>query len=264
MTAIWTPSKELSTPKHPAFRRRVSEWCRMAAGAVSTCGGKVNTANGKVSTNANQTGGCGCSSAPQVCVQSFLFSGIGAACSKGYYVSSNMNLSYPIFAQMSTAQLPNNFPLQGIALPCSGTATATPIAASSSNTSPSLGVYYVGSGPGSLFPTTVDANNGFTPGTFNSSYGPAATLTVEYPSSSPFPQTIPSAVTVGGGPITSVRSPSTGLAVAVSSSSYAAWDETVPLSLGVPCSGLYYGFTGSVSDVSKHRPITAYGNLGTS
>ena len=60
MTAIWTPSKELWTPKHPAFRRRVSEWCRMAAGAVSTCGGKANTKNGKVSTNANQTGGCGC------------------------------------------------------------------------------------------------------------------------------------------------------------------------------------------------------------
>jgi hypothetical protein len=186
----------------------------------------------------------------QICVQSFLFSGIGDDCSSGGYVSSNMNLAYPIFAVMPTTSLPNYFPLQGLSLPCTGTPDAQPIAASSASSSPSLAVSFGGPGYVFLFPTTADANSGFTPGLYNSSYGPAATLTVAYPTSSPFPQSIPSSVVIGGGPVTAVRSPSTGLQIAVSSSSYAAWDETLPIALENLCAGEYYGFYGVVSDVS--------------
>ena len=112
MTAIWTPSKELWTPKHPAFRRRVSEWCRMAAGAVSTCGGKVNTKNGKVSTNAGQTGGCGCG--PVTCAVSngtyppnITYSGLQLpTCESetGSYVSGSSPGTLPTFSILGGGQ----------------------------------------------------------------------------------------------------------------------------------------------------------------
>ncbi len=111
MTAIWTPSKELWTPKHPAFRRRVSEWCRMAAGAVSTCGGKVNTKNGKVSTNAGQTGGCGCTTGPATCTvpagstYHWSLSGVSAiTCATGAAAGTSSSLCYYSFPTAGTNQ----------------------------------------------------------------------------------------------------------------------------------------------------------------
>jgi len=68
MSAIWTPSRELWTPARAGLaqrraKRTILDFLRQAAGSISTCGsnGKINTANGKISTNANQTGGCECS-----------------------------------------------------------------------------------------------------------------------------------------------------------------------------------------------------------
>ncbi len=180
----------------------------------------------------------------QICVQSLLFSGIGAVCSSGGYVTSGMNLTYPVFIPVPIG-LPNFYPLQGLALQCSSPAPAPfTMGASSASTSPQLAFYPGGVGYNALYPTTSDSHGGFTPGTFNSSYGPASTVTIEYPTTSPFPQTIPSTVTIGNGPVTSVRSPTTGLQIPVSAGTGADWTGILPLTLENLCGGLYYGYSG--------------------
>ncbi len=96
MTAIWTPSRELIVPKRPKLVRKVTEWCRVAAGAISTCGGTVNTGNGKISTNANEAGGCECSESlycGKSTKRTLSFSGLGGSFSTGGYTDTSMGPS---------------------------------------------------------------------------------------------------------------------------------------------------------------------------
>lgn len=61
MTSIWTPSRELWTPRKPSLLRKVTDWVRMA-----TAGQTLLNSSGQTAMNSSgqelvyDTGGCGC------------------------------------------------------------------------------------------------------------------------------------------------------------------------------------------------------------
>ncbi len=205
----------------------------MAAGAVSTCGGKVNTKNGKVSTNANQTGGCGCGGGGYTCPNVLGFHAYGytvdTSCissgSSGSYNNTQILscptdiMSYNSDSTYSLGAVGYGFENPSSTTPNEGCVECPPNSANMGpgNINVQAGVNNLGGtnlpfeiyGFGLCVFYTAPPVGGWVPGTYtntpsDSGYTPAGsggTLVVTAGCPTLAPSSIPSSVTVSGAPV---------------------------------------------------------------
>ena len=280
MTAIWTPSRELIVPKRPKLVRKVTDWCRMAAGAISTCGGTVNTGNGKISTNANQTGGCECGPACQAQVEitglkfnycysqeynnllsswanEMLLSPVANAPSSvvfmvqsPLFVGDANSSFFPITCEYDTSSssgCPSTMANSFLNL-------STPNIAFTHTYNLILGNQYQSNISILMYDAPVDSNNNLVAGTYPDVYGYGTSAIVSYPTTSPL-SGVPSSISISNTPVTFCRSPSnsSGTYSVPSSSSTPAFSGTINLGTPRTCPGISggFGYTGTSGSVSS-------------
>ncbi len=84
MTALWTPSRELWTPRRPSMLRKVTDWVRMATAGQTLLNSsgqrKLNSSGQQLVYDTGSCGTCGCG--PVTCPSLFVaaFSGLSTSC----------------------------------------------------------------------------------------------------------------------------------------------------------------------------------------